>query len=117
MQSKKRSKIFVLLSASLFITTATSCAIPIRDQEWCADMAQDGASCFHTLTTGSRVLTKQEWDDIRVGQLCTSPTTFADIKATVEKLCHASKNCVYEKALQAFFQQVEDHSRLRAALK
>lgn len=68
----------------------------VPDQEWCGDMGPQGASCFHTLTNESRMLNKVEWDDLRFGNLCTRPETFAELKAVVEKLCHKTGNCIYQ---------------------
>lgn len=79
----------------LFLMSCSS--VPIFDAEWCGDMGNLGASCFHTLTEESRDIEKAEWDAERFGQLCTKPQTFRDIKASIEKLCSASTvRCTYE---------------------
>jgi hypothetical protein len=75
-------------------------------------MGEDGASCFHTLTTDSRDLTKAEWDSLRFGMACTKADTFGDWKANIEKLCNKTGICDYatEASLNAFFNRVETHS-------
>jgi hypothetical protein len=100
-----------------------ACAVPIHNHEWCADNG-DGANCFHFLTDESRDLSKAEWDDLRVGQVCTMDPpdhygeTFADIKATIAKLCTKTPNaCSYEakKKLSNFFRNLQKVQRGIAA--
>lgn len=60
-------------------------------------MGDDGAVCFHTLKTDTREIEKPAWDVERFGMICTTAQTFAEWKATIEKLCSASKRCDYEQ--------------------
>ena len=81
-----------------------SCAkVEIHDGEFCGDMGDDGAICYHTLTPETREIMKADWDVERFGQICTSASTFADWKETIEKLCSSTKRCTYEQQ-QAVFQ-------------
>lgn len=90
------------------MTVLSGCgSVPVRDQEWCGDLGGAGATCFHTLISNTRDMDKATWDALRFGQVCTAASNFADTKAVIEKLCRATKNCVYEK-VQAFFQRIED---------
>lgn len=73
-------------------------------------MGAQGATCFHTLSTAARDLSKAQWDAERFGQLCTQAKNFADLKALVEKLCNQSGRCDYDK-VDAFFEHVENHNR------
>jgi hypothetical protein len=91
--SKKLKSVFALL----FVCLLSSCArVPIKNSEWCGDLGAEGASCFNTLNDNSRDISKEEWDKERVGKLCTSPETFADLQAAILKLCKASGRCVYD---------------------
>jgi hypothetical protein len=88
----------------------SGCAhVEIKDSEWCGDMGESGAECFHTLTTEARELTKAEWDIERFGMVCTKADTFADWKAVIEKLCNKTGLCDYETqaSLSAFFSRVK----------
>lgn len=80
----------------LFLVSCTS--VPVYDSEVCGDLGTAGASCFHTLTTDARDIKKADWDQERFGQLCITSQTFADIKASIEKLCSVSTTvrCSYE---------------------
>lgn len=89
----------------LFVLILNGCArVPIKNSEWCADAGIDGAYCFKTLSDDARILTKEEWDEIRFGQICGSPQTFANFKKALLKLCRISKACDYEtvSTIQAF---------------
>ena len=105
------SRILKTLLAISFILMGASCAVEIKDQEWCGDMGERGAECFHTLTQDKRTLTKTEWDEIRFGQVCSAASNFADIKANLEKLCHETQDCKYIKATEQFLKKVEDYAK------
>lgn len=106
-----RKMTFVRSLLLLSILTAISgCkSVTIPDTEWCGDMGNDGASCYHTIAPDSRQVTKAAWDAERVGMLCTKAETFASWKNLIEKLCHVSKDCDYQtqKRLTAFFDRSE----------
>jgi hypothetical protein len=88
----------------------SGCAhVEITDSEWCGDMGASGAECFHTLTTATEELTKEEWDARRFGMVCTVADTFADWKSVIEKLCNKTGICDYETqaSLNAFFDRVK----------
>lgn len=91
-----QTRSFRTLWAALFILTAASCAVEIKDQTWYGDKGPLGASGFHTLTTQTETLDKASWDKARFGMLCSVPQSFADVKAAIEKLCHVTNSCVYE---------------------
>lgn len=80
------------------IVFLSSCAkVPIHDAEWCGDIGDLGASCFHTLTNDTRDIDKSMWDVERFGMVCTKSKTFSDMKASIEKLCSVSSvRCSYE---------------------
>ena len=112
----------------LALLSMTSCAhVPINDHEWCGDEGSLGATCFHFLTAQTRDLDKETWDNMRFGQICTNDpegqlgATFADIKATIEKLCSISKGaCVYpptSTSIRAFFQRVEEFQAAQRAMR
>ncbi len=80
--------------------------VVITDQEWCGDMGPDGATCFHTLSSAERGLSKAEWDGYRFGQLCTTSKFFADNKKVIEQLCHSSGECSFE-SMEAFIAKTQ----------
>lgn len=84
-------------------------SVQIKDEEFCGDQGELGATCFHTLTDETRDLSKADWDALRFGQVCSSAQTFADWKASILKLCKVSKACTYEqkKLLNQFMAHIE----------
>ncbi len=72
-------------------------------------MGTQGATCAHTLTSETRDIPKDQWDDERFGQICEKFEAFADWKSVLEKLCSATKKCTYEdlKKLDEVFQRIE----------
>jgi len=71
--------------------------VEIKDGEWCGDMGEDGAACFHTLSPDQRDIPKPEWDKERFGMICTRAENFANWKASILKLCEKKKNrCSFE---------------------
>lgn len=81
----------------LFVLIASACSqVRIKDAEWCGDMGNLGASCFHTLTDETRDIPSEEWDYERFGMVCTQPDNFAEWKKAILKLCKISKACTYD---------------------
>lgn len=107
MPRKNLSPLFVIL----FALSLSGCGkrIKITDTEWCGDMGDYGASCFRTLSSGTRDLEKPEWDQVRFGQVCTSAATLAEWKAALMKLCSDSGRCDYEtkKLINNFTKKIE----------
>lgn len=85
----------------------SGCAVAIHDHEFCGDMGTLGGSCFHSLTTESRDVPEPAWDDERFGMICSTADTYADLKATIEKLCSYA-HCDYDtqQKIDLFFQNV-----------
>jgi hypothetical protein len=103
---KKQKSVFVLL----FVFLLNSCAkVPIKNSEWCGDLGSEGASCFNTLNDNSRDISKEEWDQERIGMICTKPQTFQELQSAILKLCKASKRCTYEnkKIIFNFIKNIE----------
>lgn len=91
---KKNSK---LLLALLLAFSASACGtVHISDQEWCGDMGELGASCFHTLSTDTRDIDKEHWDQERYGQICGSAAAYVEFKNAVLKLCRDTGRCDYQ---------------------
>lgn len=81
----------------LLVTTLVSCGnVRVKNQEWCGDMGELGADCFNTHNSNTRSPTKEQWDEERFGMVCTTAKTFADIKATILKLCKGYKKCIFD---------------------
>lgn len=70
--------------------------VRIKNQEWCGDMGDLGATCFNTLNSKKRTIEKPQWDEERFGMICGTPAVFADNKRTILQLCQAYKKCVYD---------------------
>jgi hypothetical protein len=105
---KNLKKSFAVLSACAILN---ACAhVKINDAEWCADLGADGASCFHTLTDESRDLTREQWDQARFGQVCTSSDSFANWKAAILKFCSRTRLCTYQfkKSVEDFSERVQE---------
>lgn len=80
--------IVLSIATSSLIGCATSGgSVVVKDKEVCGDLAEDGAYCRHTLTEKKRRLNKKQWDDIRVGWLCTNSTGFNDTETAIEQFC------------------------------
>jgi glutathione synthase/RimK-type ligase-like ATP-grasp enzyme len=67
--------------------------IVIHDAEWCSNLPDGGAYCAHTLTPENRELSREEWDKMRVGKVCTDAKTLGDIKKVIQQLCSQTNNC------------------------
>lgn len=90
------------------VLVGSGCAqVKIKDSEWCGDVGELGASCFHTLSDRERDIPKDDWDKDRVGMLCTSSETFENWQTAIEQLCHETKHCTYDvqEQITAFFRR------------
>lgn len=86
---------------------SVSCAVQIKNAEWCGDMGAMGAHCFNTLSEEERELDKEAWDQERFGQVCTKVESFAEMKAALAKLCSRAR-CTFEEKqhIQIFYKQL-----------
>lgn len=96
----------------LLILNLESCAkVKIKDHEFCADAGELGASCFYTRSNQTRRIPLHEWEEQRIGMICSHANTFADWKATILKLCRlAGRRCTY----QAWREVVEFHDKIES---
>jgi hypothetical protein len=96
---QKDFKILCAIALTLFGVSSCS-TVKIKDYEMFGDLGKFGAIKVHTLFTEIppvKIL-KPEWDDLRIGMVCTDANSIADIQATVDKLCARNPNaCDYEK--------------------
>lgn len=69
------------------VLVLTSCAVPIKEENFYTDKGPDGAVETHFYSTDVRDLSKDAWDSIREGMTCMSGQAIADIKGEIEKLC------------------------------
>lgn len=69
--------------------------VEIKDQVWYGDKGPLGAKEFHTMTTYTQKIPKDDWDNMRFGMLCTNAQTFGEIKREIEVLCSNYKGCTY----------------------
>ncbi len=96
---------------ALVFMLASCSSIPINDAEFCGDRGELGAKCFNSLSDKERSLDKYLWDQARFGMICTAPETFAESKASLEKLCALTKRCIYKKETEKFFQKIDSISK------
>lgn len=76
----------------------SSCShVAIKDEQLCADMGSQGATCDNIFTNAPIDFGKSDWDDKRFGMLCMSSDAFGDIKQELEQLCSVSGKCDYPK--------------------
>lgn len=108
--------ILIDLMLLLFITTAllflSGCdQVKITDEIWYGNKGMVGAVEFHTLTTGQKNLSFEDWMKLLKDQpmVCTSVNTFGDVKAAFEKLCSVCNCCSYDttKAAETFFSNIK----------
>lgn len=104
----KTLRMLCKLLTALSIGTSLSCAkIKVYDKEVCADLTgvdskmgfTYGAHCAHTLTNVTRDIPKAQWDQERVGWLCTNSTGFNDTENTIDQFCQLY-GCDYETRAQ-----------------
>lgn len=90
----------VLLYASIFALSGCG-SVKIHDDPWCVDAGKFGAECFYTISNKEFSLDKWEWDQKRVGQICSATDNpgegFIHLKNAIEKLC-ANAKCTVEEA-------------------
>ena len=85
----------LLISSSISLVNCTT--TQILDAEGCADKGDIGAHCAHTLTDEKRSLNKKDWDTLRFGWICMSPSDFTNTEKEIAQLCNAnSKACDYQ---------------------
>lgn len=88
-----------------FAYLCASCTrVQINDSTWYADKGPFGATQIHTLSSGLVSLSKADWDQKRLGMVCTDVQTFADIKKDIETLCSYT-TCDYQM-INSFFDRV-----------
>ena len=115
LKEKNLRKPWAILLSLMVLFVASCASVKIKDNEFCGDFGEDGATCFTFLTRKQRDIPKQIWDHERYGQICSKPAVFADWKAVIQKLCSSSKyRCTYEEKqqLEEFFQRLEKISPL-----
>lgn len=75
----------------------SGCAVEIKNERWYGDEGPLGAHYFETLTSAEGDVSKDIWDQIRVGMACTDIDTIAEIKQEIEQLCSLSNACSYDQ--------------------
>lgn len=85
-------------------------SVKLKNSEWCGSLGSQGAACFFTLSETEERLTLQQfaerWTDLSNPdgvQLCTTTSTFADLKGVIEKLCSDHEGaCTYDQTEQVY---------------
>jgi hypothetical protein len=84
-------KNFKTLSKTILLSLVLSACsqIQVKDYTLYGDEGNFGAVAAHTLLTNipPKLIAKPDWDKLRVGMACIDAASFADIQATVDKLC------------------------------
>lgn len=85
--------------------------IPVKDEIFYGNKGMMGAIEFHTLTTGQRKISFEEWMQLLRSKplICSSVDTFGDAKAFYEKVCSVCNCCSYETtaAAETFFSNIK----------
>lgn len=87
-----------MLCIGSLIAISSACTtqqFKVYDKEVCGDLGQDGAACAHTYIDKKRDLTKKQWDEIRIGWLCSNSEGFNDTETLVEQVCQVV-SCDYQ---------------------
>lgn len=92
--------LFAITLASCLASCAGKNTITVPNYEFYGDKGKYGATkveSLHPEKPGVRI-PKSEWDEIRIGMVCTKGTNITDMQANIDKLC--AKNsfaCSYVK--------------------
>lgn len=87
---KRRWILFsLLLSVLANLAYASGCAVAINNIEFCRDKGKFGAKCAYWLNAKQTLKTVplSEWNNKRLGMVCTSEKGMGNINAIIEKLC------------------------------
>lgn len=114
----KRKFARALLVLSTCVLTASCAHIKIDNAEFCTDLGDTGAVCNKTLSHEPRDLSKQQWDQERFGQMCTSIDTVENWRAAILKACTKIK-CTYDdkKALHNMEQKLIIQNKIVEAVE
>lgn len=84
--------------------------VPITDEIFYGNKGMQGAVSFHTLTSGQKNISFEDWMKILRTQplICSSVKTYGDMKAAFEKICSICNCCSYDTKAKAdeFFKNV-----------
>jgi hypothetical protein len=83
-----------LLSSSAF---PSGCAVKIKNVEFCRDKGKFGAICAYWLNAKEtkRKVSLAEWNQKRLGMVCTSEAGMGNVNALIETFCQ-SRECVQQ---------------------
>lgn len=87
-----RSTFWKACAITLASYTASGCSqqqIQVRDYAFYGDKGKYGATKVHSLAThlSPERLYKSQWDEIRIGMVCTQAANITDMQANIDKLC------------------------------
>lgn len=97
----------MLSKIALASLTLSGCgSIKIKDFLVYGDKGKFGATGVHTLCDTERcppvLLKKAQWDELRIGMVCTDANNFADMQANIDRFCAKNPNvCEYEEVVKA----------------
>lgn len=84
--------------------------VPVKDEIFYGNKGMVGAVEFHTFTSVTREITFEQWMQMLRTQpfICSSVSTFGDMKASFEKLCSVCNCCPADTTAKAeeFFNNV-----------
>lgn len=88
----------MLLAALFTMTALEGCPahVTITDSEVVGNMPDGRGALFHTMTPAQEILSREAWDQKRVGWISVPPEWFAENKVVVEYLCHKTSLCDYK---------------------
>lgn len=108
-----------LLLIASFIALNSCGTISVYDREVCADLGEVGAYCRHTLVDKKRDISKDKWDEVRVGMLCMNSQAYTDAETAIDQFCTAYGVCDYKtrEELRQSFARVGRVARKAKAAK
>ncbi len=91
-------RLTLIWSISMVLLLPNCSQVPVKDQVWWGTKGIRGAVEVHTLQTGTKQISFEDWlKMIRIRpMLCTSVETFAQIKGDYEKFCSYCNCCQYD---------------------
>lgn len=116
-------RLFVIVLA-LSVLSCSRQKIVVKDYEFFGDKGRFGATKVWSLSTerpGVKI-PKSQWDEIRIGMVCTKAENITDIQTNIDKLCAANTTtCWYVKEefqkIQAALAKIQEAAKIEGEKK
>ena len=87
----------ILLSGTLFVFVLSCAKVHIANERFCADKGRLGAVCDYINSGPPKRYSKEDWDQIRFGMVCTDAAAITRLLGVIRKFCFDSGRCTYEE--------------------